>query len=313
LDWLLVAARLLQFGSALVLFGSSLFFLYGFRRGGSTKITVDLSRWPRKTVLLASFGALIGVVGWVSAQAAIFFPDAGPFDPGALWILLTETRFGRIAFLRAGLLVLAIIIILLFSPKRAVWILLSFLGAAALASFAWTGHGIYDAGWVGGAHTGADVLHLLAAGIWIGALIPLSVLILRSLQSLTESETRATLTGLERFSGIGPAVVAVLVLTGLVNSWFLIGIAQWQALFTTAYGIALTVKLGLFGGMLLLAAANRYRLSPKLRADVEGRGSPAGSLRKLRVSILTETALSFLVLTAVALLGTWEPPVSAVN
>jgi putative copper resistance protein D len=136
---------------------------------------------------------------------------------------------------------------------------------------------------------------------------------LQSLKTHTTAEARIVLGGLDRFSGIGPAVVAVLVLTGLVNSWFLVGLAQWQALFTTAYGIALTAKLGLFAGMLLLAAANRYRLSPKLRADVERGASPATSLRKLRVSILTETTLSILILAAVALLGTWEPPVSAIN
>jgi putative copper resistance protein D len=311
-DWAIVAARLLQFGSAVVLFGLPLFCLYGFSAGEANRLS---RRWGRMRlgVLIAAAGAFLGVVWWIAAQAAIFFPNAGPFDRDAIGILLTETRFGRVALLRAGLLVLAIIVVLLFAPRRAIWILLSVLGAAVLASFAWTGHGIYDAGWAGIVHMGADILHLFAAGVWIGALVPLSILILQSLRSQTANEARAALYGLERFSGIGPAVVAVLVLTGLVNSWFLVGIAQWQSLFTTAYGIGLTLKLGLFGGMLLLAAANRYRLSPKLRADVERRGSPAASLRKLRVSILTETALSFLVLTAVALLGTWEPPVSAVN
>jgi putative copper resistance protein D len=308
-EWVISAARLLQFGSALVLFGLSFFCLYGFR-AGSVGVSSDRWSWLQLCVLIAAAGALLGVFSWVGAQAAIFFPDAGAFDPNAIWILLTETRFGRIAFMRAGLLLLSIVVALSFSPTRTVWIAQSILGAAILASFAWTGHGIYDVGWAGAVHTGADVLHLLAAGVWIGALVVLSILLLRSLRKQTETETRRTMNGLERFSAIGFAVVAVLVLTGLVNSWFLVGIAQWQALFTTDYGILLTIKLALFGGMLLLAASNRYRFSPRLTADLNHGRAPRRSLRMLWASVLAETGLAILVLAAVAMLGTLEPPVS---
>jgi putative copper resistance protein D len=309
-DTAIVAARFLQFGSALVLFGSSLFALYGFRSGGTPTAVGGLWFWPRPIVLIAALGALLGVFGWIAAQAAIFFPDAGPFDPGANWILLTETQFGRVAFARAGLIALSIVVSLLLAPTRAFWFVQSALATLIVASFAWTGHGIRDTGWAGTVHTGADVLHVLAAGIWIGALVPLSILILRSLHAQTEAETRRTSNALAQFSGIGPAIVAVLVLTGFVNSWFLVGIAQWQALFTTNYGLLLTAKIGLFGGMLLLAAANRYRFSPRLTADLEQGRLPRRSLRALRASVMAETSLAILVLAAVAMLGTLEPPVS---
>ena len=305
-DWAIIAARLLQFASALVLSGSSLFYLYGYTPAPSS----GRWGWPRIGLLVSAATALIGVAWWVTTQAAIFFPDAGAFDPNANWILLTETRFGRICLIRAGLLAISIVATLALSPARTLWVVQSILGAAVVASFAWTGHGVYDSGWSGALHTASDVLHLLAAGVWIGALVPLAVLIARSLRTKTESDARTALNGLGRFSGIGPAVVAVLVLTGLVNSWFLVGIAQWQALFTSTYGITLAIKLGLFGGMLLLAAVNRYRLTPKLRSGIEQGVPPFRVLQSFRTSVLTETGLGMVIVTAVAVLGTLEPPVA---
>jgi putative copper resistance protein D len=160
-------------------------------------------------------------------------------------------------------------------------------------------------------HLSGDVLHLLAAGVWIGALVPLSMLVLHSVRTGTDASAKATYRALERFSGIGPAIVAILILTGLVNSWFLIGLENWRELFTTAYGLALIVKLVLFGGMLLLAAANRFWLSPRLGADLTASQSVTEALRALRISIFTETVLAGLVLATVALFGTLEPPIAA--
>ncbi len=71
------------------------------------------------------------------------------------------------------------------------------------------------------------------------------------------------------------------------------------------------MKLVLFGAMLLLAAINRYRLSPRLRSDLEKGLSPALVLRRLRVAVLSEFGLSIIVLAAVAFMGTWEPPIAS--
>jgi copper resistance protein D len=100
------------------------------------------------------------------------------------------------------------------------------------------------------------------------------------------------------------------------NSWFLIGLGQWRAVFTTAYGLTLVFKLILLGLMLLLAAGNRFFLSPRLGyivghrengADLKGLKMP---LQALRRNVLTETMLALLVLAAVAFLGTLEPPIA---
>lgn len=308
MNWAIVAARLLQFAAALVLFGSPLFYLYGLKPAAG----VESRRWmwPHITVLIAAVVAIIGVAWWVAAQAALIFPDSGVFDWNAMSTLLTDTRFGRVTALRLGLLAIAVALLILMKPGRALWLVQAVLGGAIVASFAWTGHGVRDEGVAGLVHLSGDVLHLLAAAVWIGALAPLSVLILQSLRIGNEFSVRMTYEALETFSGIGPAVVAILILTGLVNSWFLIGLENWRELFTSAYGVALIVKLILFGGMLLLAAVNRFWLSPRLGKNLTASRSGADALRALRVSVSTETALAVLVLAAVALFGTLEPPIA---
>jgi putative copper resistance protein D len=162
----------------------------------------------------------------------------------------------------------------------------------------------------GSLHVIGDVVHLLAAGVWLGALLPLAILVLHSLCQQDAVDAQTIYHGLDGFSGIGLAVVAILILTGLINSWFLIGLSHWRELFTTAYGIALLVKLGFFFGMLALAALNRFHLTPRLNVAIEQGRSIAVSLGSLRRSVLIETGLALFVLAAVSVLGTLEPPIS---
>ena len=312
--WAVVAARLLQFSSVLVLFGSSLFYLYGFNAGAAN---VPPRRWPERILRLASLVALFATIMWVMAETALLTDDAkNAIDPAWLWSILWESRIGRVYFLRLPLLIISLVTLWLLSPPRTRWTTQAVIGGLLVASFAWSGHGIRDQGLVGGIHAGADILHLLAAGVWLGALLPLCMLILLSLRTHRVGDAIATYQGLESFSSIGLAVVAVIVLSGVVNSWFLIGIDRWRMLFTTSYGLTLVFKLALFGLMLLLAAGNRFLLSPRLGCAVGSRDTETDpmklrtALRLLRKSVLIEAVLALLVLATVALLGTLEPPIS---
>jgi putative copper resistance protein D len=165
-------------------------------------------------------------------------------------------------------------------------------------------------GGAGAIHLGADLLHLWTAGIWFGALAPLGLLILRARSSRLPDDAAAARYGLERFSRIGTAVVAALVLTGVINSAFLIGASNWRSLFAPGYGAVLLLKLGLFALMMMLAAGNRFWLTPKLRHALgEGR-STAAAVQTLSISLCLEIGLAVLLLATVGLLGTLPPPVS---
>ena len=67
------------------------------------------------------------------------------------------------------------------------------------------------------------------------------------------------------FSLLGIASVSVLVASGLVNAWFLVG--SISGLFGTPYGQLLVVKLAAFAAMLSIAAVNRWTLTPRLSSD----------------------------------------------
>jgi copper resistance protein D len=67
-----------------------------------------------------------------------------------------------------------------------------------------------------------------------------------------------------RFSSLGIASTGTLVVTGIVNSWFLVG--SVDALTDSGYGRMLSLKLLLFLAMLSIAAVNRFRLTPRCPA-----------------------------------------------
>lgn len=301
-----VAARLIQFAAATVLFGAPLFFLYGLRaRAGDEPARLG---WPRWGLSLAVAALLAGAVVSLSAQTASMTGEpAAAFQPDSLWEVMSGTQFGLAIALRLGLATAALIHVLLVRPSRPLWASLAGLGAGALASFAWTGHGAADEGAAGAIHLGADIVHLLAAGVWLGALAVLAAQLSAARRSPDRGALQTLHRGLEGFSGVGTMVVALLVFTGLVNSWFLIGPSHLGALLASAYGLLLGAKVLVFAGMLGLAAINRFRLTPGLGAALAG-APPQAALAALRRSILLETAAAIAVLAVVSLLGTLAPP-----
>ncbi|MFD2427101.1 CopD family protein [Sphingobium scionense] len=66
---------------------------------------------------------------------------------------------------------------------------------------------------------------------------------------------------LDGFAKVGSVVVGLLILSGFINSWILIGPSRLGSLFASLYGLLLGAKLILFGVMLTLAAANRFFLT----------------------------------------------------
>ncbi|MFE3992002.1 copper resistance protein CopC [Streptomyces goshikiensis] len=95
------------------------------------------------------------------------------------------------------------------------------------------------------------VLHLLAMGVWLGGLITLLLLLRR--RGSDGQEIPASAIG--RFSALAFSAVAVLVATGVYQSWRQVG--SWEALSTTSYGKTLLVKIAAV--VLVLCAASFSR------------------------------------------------------
>jgi putative copper resistance protein D len=269
----------------------------------------EMARAPLRPVLL-----IAGVLVPISAACALIAqtgvmagdPRAG-FDPATLKDVLSGEAFGAAIIGRTGAGLLALLALLVLPPGRRLWFVTAGLGAVALAALAWGGHGAADAGAPGLIHTIADVVHLLAAGLWPGALVALLVLLLR--RPIEGSSSQSLCRALKGFSGVGSAVVAAILASGLVNSWFLVGPSHLADAWRTPWGDVLLVKLALFAAMLAFAGLNRFRLTPSLARSLSG--DPAPSLRALRTSIALESLLGLAVLAAAATLGVLPPPASA--
>lgn len=271
---LAVAARLVQYAAVAIVGGSSL------------ALARDPAPWPRGLTAAAALAGLVGTALWLLSETLEITGNAAD-----LRTIAVDTAVGRAALARMLFLAAAVVAAL---PRRPSWPLVASLGGAAAASFAWTGHGA-----AGLFHLGADVVHLLAAMTWLGALPVLAILVLDR-----REPTRAA-RALHGFSAIGPGLVALIVLSGAVNSWLLVGPANLLKPFDSPYGQLLAAKLGLFAAMLGLAAANRWKLTPALDQAIGGTAPPP---RALVLALVLETLLGLGVLVLVAAMGTLPPP-----
>ena len=277
-----IILRLALYVDLLLLFGMALFALY------SGNVVLRFGPMLRGLALL---GALLSVTGLLLMTSAL----SGETEFAALWphlqMILLETDVGAAWVVR-----LVVLIVVLIRP---VFWIASIAGAIALASLAWSGHGAMDEGLPRAWHFLSDILHLLAAGAWLGGMLAL-VLLARG--RVDETRIRLLADAVKRFEWVGAAIVLTLSITGVVNYLFIVGPKLDDMLFGT-YGMLLAIKVLLFAGMLVLAALNRFHLGPALERSVRDEQHVVAA-NALRRSVLLELGIALLM---VAWLGTLSP------
>jgi putative copper resistance protein D len=302
LDWLIICLRLIQFGGAMVMFGSSLFLLYGKLLPRDVKSS-DLN-WVRSLLTGASLLLILaGPLQFFVQTTSLAGSFAGIFQDDALNSALFGMSFGKSSLVRVVLALMALLLVLIAPTNRRLICLTAILGALICASFAWMGHGAATESSVGWVHLLGDIVHSLAAAGWIGALVVFSFFLLQPPSAIEQRGLQSSLT---QFSGVGTALVALLIVSGLINSAFLVGWNPGQIV-ASRYGQVLIAKLILFALMLVLAAANRFRHTPMLAESLTSPTESRTALLALRRSILSETAVAFGVLGLVSWLGTLAP------
>ena len=290
----------------MLLMGLSAFGLYALT--GAERASGAVLPFRRLTGLLAVVGIVLSAASLLLLAASMSGVALADVDRASLDAVVTGTSIGAAWQIRVAALLAAICLSVMGWRKPKVGLAFtSITGAVALGSLAWTGHGAASEGVTGWIHLGSDIVHLLAAGVWIGALFALGLLLFRRTSGMSGEHLILSHRTLEGFSTVGTVVVALIVVSGLVNSWILIGPANILALFTTLYGQLLIAKLALFVTMLGLAWANRFRLTPALSATLNG-GDRVGAIRALRRSLVLEAAAALVILLLVAWLGTLAPP-----
>jgi putative copper resistance protein D len=225
---------------------------------------------------------------------------------GALRDVLNLTQFGLVAQIRLAFAI--VLAICLAFERSALWRWLALAAAVGLiASIAWTGHAASTPSKLGYLHLAADALHLSAASAWIGGLVPLALLL--SAGRHHKGWAVLELDVVRRFSTLGIASVATLMLSGIINAWILVG--SFRALVVTGYGLLLMLKLAVFAAMLAFAAINRLSLTPRLAVPSDDAQQDA--LARLSRNTWIEIALGLSIFAMVGVLGTLHPAAHLVN
>jgi copper resistance protein D len=306
----LVWVRFLHFAATVSLSGVVIFHAWvgapALAAGGADAATVRLIAGRLARLAWASFAlAVLTGAAALMVQAA----SMGERSLADLWsdsllaTVLLDTDFGHVWLVRFALIVLLAAALRppYFGAPASAWrrSVALVLAVAFVAALAFAGHAAAGDGIEGAVHLIADVLHLVAAAAWVGALAPLAIVLGAAKDYGALAMMRiATL----RFSTLGITSVGTVLATGMVNTYELTG--SVAALFGTGYGRLLLVKIALFLAMLAIAAVNRMRLTPRLVAG----GAAAGpALQQLRTNALVEAVIGALILFVVALLGTLPP------
>jgi putative copper resistance protein D len=304
-----IAVRLGLYLDLMALFGIAAFALYALR-GDERRFdgAIALGPWLWGSAIL---GALLSLGGLLVLAAGMAGVPLASVDLASVEMIVGATSVGMAWVVRMAALLLAFVAVIALRRRPAAALpLVAGAGAIALASLAWGGHGAMDEAAMGWVHLTADIGHLLAAGIWVGALLALLLLVFRRRDRVDRDHLILSHRALAGFSLVGTITVAAIIVSGLVNSWLLVGPANILKLPSSPYGQLLIAKLLLFGAMAALAATNRFRLVPEFERSLASADHIA-ALRALRRSLAIETGCAVAVLALVAWLGTLEPPMSA--
>jgi putative copper resistance protein D len=304
-----VVLRFVLYVDLMLLFGVALFGLYSFK--GQERLSGTVLPFRRLLTGPAVLGALLSIAGMVLMVSTMSGEsDVAELRPH-LEMMLFETDIGLAWAVRMIALAVAGLALLLNSRSPGISLVITATASGiALTSLAWSGHGAMDEGSRRFWHFTADILHLLAAGAWLGALLAFALMAqIRVLQ--TETHIRLLARAVERFELVGALIVVIIAVTGVVNYLFIVG-PKLDEVLLGHYGILLAIKVLLFAGMLVLAALNRFHLGPLLERSLrEGQyGAAANALRR---SVVLEMTAAVLIVGLVAWLGTLSPEVEMSN
>lgn len=301
-----LVARWLHLASSVFLVGGAALLLIASPSGRPTA-----RRWEAwmltacRVLVLVALGSAVGTVAY---QTVVLEGRAtAALEPASILRVLTRTQGGTVWLVRGGLLVLlaAFLAVRAEVRDRTDWRALrgqvALLGLVALGLVAAAGHAAaVEPGTA--AALAADVVHLAAAGLWVGGLPALALLLWLAARPAGADARPYAVLAARRFSRTALALVGALAVSGLWSAW--LQVASIAGLLGTRHGKLLLLKLVIFAAMLVLASLNR-RVMPALAGEAATIGRPA--MRRLSRLVAAEAALALLVLAVVAAM-TVTPP-----
>ncbi|GHC26266.1 copper resistance protein D [Kushneria pakistanensis] len=287
---MLLVARLVFNLAALLLWGGSVCLLLIADRSLRAAFWQRLFRWGVGAAALAGLSTFV-TLPMLTASLGGGWKEA--LDVNMLTLVVTRTVVGSAWGGQLAACVALGAVLLVRPLRRPAGV--GVASALMLATLTVSGHTAMHDGVIGMLHRFNDWGHLLAGGFWLGALVPV-VLLLRCLKA---ADTRAAaIQALIRFSSVGHLVVALAVLTGIMNTWLVVGGLPLDS--DVLYQRSLWLKVALVALLIVIALYNRYRLVPRLSRD-------PGALAILRRVSIAEIVILVMVVALVSWFGTLSP------
>ena len=240
---------------------------------------------------LALIAMAIGLGGSLWAAAASMSGAEGAAVWQAMPAVLTQTAYGH-ATMFAGMAWCGLLGAFLVR-HRAAWAHVAWCSIAILCvAHAAGGHAI-DAGWISYA-IWMHALHIAGGCVWAGTVFLAAGLAL----SWRSWDVAQRLTFARRISRAATFALAVVAVSGALNTWRMLGISGIS--FSDSYTVLLAAKLVCVGFAMCLGGYNRWRVMPVLMEK--------GSARQFAAVLLIEAAVLSVAMVLAAKLGTTMPP-----
>lgn len=299
-DSLYALLRFAQYGLLLGLFGLTAFGMFGLRQSvpagthAGPSFGITIAAWVAPiisvAVMLASIGAMMAQPFWQLEWTTIH-------------AILTGTDLGMAFFVRMSALIAGAILLTIWRTIVGTWLVILCWGLS-LATLAWSGHAAASEGLVGLIHRLNDAAHLIAAGLWLGAIGWFMALVLAAHRQRNGISPAAVISDMHRFAPLGAFLVLGVSITGLVNAHLTFGLGNVGAVIATDYGVLLAAKIALVAIMVGLGARNAIVGRRSFRA---GHGEVPATLAHLRLTLAAELAVAVTVTALVAMIGMMSP------
>lgn len=292
-------ARTLSFVGLLVLIGATAFRTLVLPRARG--IGVDLSAQMERRAAILGLVASVFVI--LSAFARIFLEsELMSTMPGMQTMSMTDmamhTRWGFALRLELGAALVALVSLALAVRRlRGAWLAASISAIVLAVTPALAGHAAASPRFTS-LMIASDFLHVIGASSWLGSLFAVMVVGVPLAFAHDGVERWSSVASLvNSFSPIALASAAVVVVSGLIASW--VHLEHLSALWQTAYGQTLMIKLALVATTLMIGAYNFRKVQPQL-VNEEG-------FARLRRSASLELLVGFLIIVVTGFLTGIEP------
>lgn len=301
-DWLQALLRFAHYALLLGLFGAAAFRAFGMGR------LVAAGAVPAPRVALAvgcALAALVSLALMAVSVAAMMGQPVRTLHWPMFEVMVASTSMGSAFLIRLAALLAAMVVLALplgrWSSAGA------FLLGVAVATLAWSGHAAAGEGTLGTLHRANDVAHLLASGIWIGAIGWFAYLVAAAHRRRDAAASVPLLAAMHRFAPLGAALVGIVAVSGIANAHLIFGLENSGGVLRTAYGAWLAAKVALVAAMLLFAGRNALLSRRIARAGANASVAAELLLPALRRSLAAELSLAVAVIGSVAVLGLMSP------